>query len=102
MRGTKLLMPQIVHVDSKASSLVIGITGIRSPKSAWYDVESSKALGFVLADILRRFGLTKATAFLFLITFSLPSLRAQQPTFRTEMFHGRHAYVLENGLIRVS
>jgi hypothetical protein len=56
----------------------------------------------VLTDILRRFGVTKATAFLFLITLSLPSLWAQQPAFHTEMFHGRHAYVLDNGLIRVS
>src|SRR5262249_32957350 len=27
---------------------------------------------------------------------------AQEPAFRTETFHGRHAYVLDNGHIRVS
>ena len=43
--------------------------------------------------------MTKATAFLFLITLSLPSLWAQQPAFHTEMFHGRHAYVLDNGAV---
>lgn len=46
--------------------------------------------------------MTKKVLFFFFSIFSLPLLWAQEPAFRTEMFHGRHAYVLDNGRIRVS
>lgn len=39
----------------------------------------------------------------FVLLFELPGLLlAQAPSFRQEVFHGRQAYVLENGKIRVS
>jgi len=46
--------------------------------------------------------MTKKLFIIFLNVFSLPLLRAQEPAFRLEMFHGRQAYVLENGRIRAS
>jgi hypothetical protein len=46
--------------------------------------------------------MTGKMVLLFFAVLSWLPLWAQDPAFRTEMFHGRQAYVLDNGRIRVS